>query len=47
MRVILVHFSRKLIGLSNSVRSTQNPDKTDPNYARLTVFQYTLMCVPK
>ena len=38
MRIILVHFHRKLIGLSNSVRNTQNPDKTDPKYARLNVL---------
>ena len=40
MRTILVHFNMKLLGLGNSVRNTQNPDKTDPNYARLTVFHY-------
>ena len=38
MGIILVHVNRKLIGLSNSVRNTENPDKTDPKYARSTVL---------
>ena len=45
MRIVLVHFNRKLIGLSISVRNIQNPDKTDPNYARLTVLCLTPLIV--
>ena len=41
--IILVHFNRKLTGLTSSVWNTQHPDKTDPNYARLTVFGPTVM----
>ena len=40
MRIILVHVNRKLTGLSNFVRNAQNPDKTDPNYVRLTVYVF-------
>ena len=39
MRIILVHFNRNLMGLSNSVRNIAKSGKSDPNYARLTEKQ--------
>ena len=36
MRIILVHFDRNLMGLSNSVRNIAKSGKSDSNYARLT-----------
>ena len=41
MGIILVHFNRKLIGLTTSVRNIENLGTNDPNYAIWTVYAIT------